>query len=270
MSTGNIEAGVYYESDGSDEHIKKLREYFEKIKEEYSESFGDDLLGFTVNPVKPQSFEFILVGNDDIGLHSYVEVKLQEGIVLGKITSIFAYDMGFFANPFTSQESSVFAPVEDFKTIFSKGKDDEWKKAAIYAYLNNNGNKLKIATADVIGILKDGKLDILRNPFHVGEPVYKISEKTLGKILKKNFSGRDMEVPVKVGVIENSDIDVFVDANEVISKHMLVLGTTGSGKSYFTKRFISSLLESDKEVEVYVLDPHGEYFNDLKSYIDEN
>lgn len=268
LSTGNIEAGVYYEVSDGEEHVDKLVQYFEKVKNEHSGEFDRDLLGFALNPVKPQSFEFILL-DGDVGLQSYVEVRLEKEKVLGRVTSIFAYDMGFFANPFTSQESQVFAPLADFKTIFSDDREGEWKKAAVYAYTNSNGNRVKIATADVMGVVKEGKLDVLRKPFNVGAPIYRVSESTLEEVLKRNFSGKEMKVPVRAGVLEDSEIEVFVDGEEVVKRHMLVIGTTGSGKSYFAKRFICNLLSKDENVQVFIFDPHGEYLEDIKECVSE-
>jgi len=163
LSSGNIEAGVLYDSSDGDEQVGKLVAYFERVRREHSGEFGSDLLGFTLNPVKPQSCEFILIDED--------------------VRSIFAYDMGFFANPFTSRESLVFAPLEDFRRIFSDSRDGEWKKAAVYAYTNSNGNRIKIATADIIGIVGEGRLEPLRRPFDVGEAVYRVSPDTLREVL---------------------------------------------------------------------------------------
>lgn len=262
LSSGNIEAGVLYDSSDGDEQVGKLVAYFERVRREHSGEFGSDLLGFTLNPVKPQSCEFILI-DEDVSLQSYVEVRLPEGKVLARVTSIFAYDMGFFANPFTSRESLVFAPLEDFRRIFSDSRDGEWKKAAVYAYTNSNGNRIKIATADIIGIVGEGRLEPLRRPFDVGEAVYRVSPDTLREVLTRTLSGERMRAPVKVGVLEDSSIDVFVDAGEVVNRHMLVIGTTGSGKSYFTKRFLCALLKSGWDVQIFVFDPHGEYWEVL-------
>ncbi len=267
ISKGNIEAGVFYDSSDGEEEIEKLISYFESIKEKHSHEFGNDLLGFTLNPVKSHSFEFILI-DEDVSEQSYVEIRLNEGKVLARVTSIYAYDTGFFANPFTSYESPVFAPLEDFKKIFSDDKDKEWKKSAVYAYISGNGNRMKVGTAEVVGIIKEGQLDMVKKPFDVGEGVYKVSEETLNLLMKKTSSGRDMIIPVRVGKLEDSDIDVFVDGKEVVNKHMLIIGTTGSGKSYFAKLFLCRLVQASEDVQVFVFDPHGEYYNDLVDFLD--
>lgn len=118
IDSGNIEAGVYYDEKDDPQKIKELSEYFEKIKREYSVLLDDDIVGFLLSPVKTTSFEFIVL-SPTLSEHEYVEVKTSnEKKILGKITSIYAYNTKFFANPFSSYQSSVFAPLDDFKRIF--------------------------------------------------------------------------------------------------------------------------------------------------------
>ncbi|MEO2068200.1 MAG: DUF87 domain-containing protein [Desulfurobacteriaceae bacterium] len=262
-SQGNIEAAVYYDINDDEEELKKLIDYFERIKTD-STKFDDNLLGFTINPVKSRSFEFILL-EPKVKEQSYVEVKQKEGTILAKITSIYSYDMGFFANPFSSRESPVFGSIDTFKTLFTQKKSKEWKKAAVWSYLNENGDKVRVAVAQVLGIIKDGRLEMLMQPFDVGEAVYSASFETLKALMTKNFSGRNMEYPVKVGNLEDSDTSVFIDGKEITTKHMLILGTTGSGKSHFTKVLLSRFVK-DYPVQFFIFDPHGEYFETQKEF----
>jgi len=259
-SQGNIEAAVYYDINDDKKELKKLIDYFEKIKAD-STRFDDNLLGFAINPVKSRSFEFILI-EPEIKEQSYVEIRQKEGTILAKITSIYSYDMGFFANPFSAGESPVFGSIDTFKTLFTERKDKEWKKAAVWSYLNENGDKVRVAVAEVLGIVRNGKLETLMKPFDVGEAVYLASSDTMKALVKKNFSGRDMAYPVRVGTFEDSNQEVFIDGKEVITKHMLILGTTGSGKSHFTKVFLSRFLKNHP-VQTFIFDPHGEYYEEL-------
>ncbi len=258
--SGNIEAAVYYDVKDSKKEVKELVEYFNQIKKD-SVKFNESLIGFAINPVKTRSFEFILI-EPEVKEQSYVEVKHNDGTVLARITTIYSYDMGFFANPFSAGESPVFGPIDAFKTLFTDRRGKEWKKAAVWSYLNENGDKVKVAVAEVLGIVRDERLETLMKPFDVGEPVYSASSDTLEVLAKKTFSGTEMAYSVKVGTFEDSDQEVFIDGKEVITKHMLILGTTGSGKSHFTKVFLSRFLK-DYSVQAFVFDPHGEYYDEL-------
>ncbi|WP_456427101.1 helicase HerA domain-containing protein [Desulfurobacterium sp.] len=264
--SGNIEAAVYYDIDDDEEEVKELFSYFEQIKSD-SAKFDENLLGFAINPVKSRSFEFILI-EPDVKEQSYVEVKHGEGTILAKIVTIYSYDMGFFANPFSAGESPVFGSVDTFKTLFTGRKGKEWKKAAVWSYLNENSDRVKVAVAEVLGIIKNGKLETNMEPFDVGEPVYLASSDTLRNLVKRTFSGKSMTYPVKVGTFEDGEQEVFIDGKEVITKHMLILGTTGSGKSHFTKIFLSRFLK-DYPVQTFIFDPHGEYYDELSDSISQ-
>ncbi len=263
LSKGNIEAGVFYDLTDDEGQIRELEAYFEKIKE-LSQKLDPEILGFVVNPVKTLSFEFLLL--EDVPEQSYVEVRLRGGDkVLAKITSIYFYDMGFFANPFTAPESGIFAPVEDFRKIFSGGdRSAEWIKSALFAYTNKSRGGVKLATAKVVGLLREDRLDIPESPFPVGSMVYRVSEESLGALLKKTSSGGGMGEPLRVGTVRGSGAGAFIDATQVLKKHMLILGATGSGKSYFAGRLVEKLTGLEN-LTIIILDPHGEYLKDLIS-----
>lgn len=270
-SRGNIEVAVYYETNNNSEssEISRLISYFDKIKKDRDTGWvSDKLVGFVLNPAKTDSFEFFLL-RDDLEEQSYVKVKDEDKIILAKIANIYSYDMGFFANLFSNGDANSYASVNHFELLFASNRDEDWKKAAIRSYLNENGKRIKIAVARVVGEISpsNGKLETFLKPFNVGAEVFKVSSSDLDKLLKTNFNGSRMREPVEIGHLEgNRDVKVFVDFAELSSRHMAVLGTTGSGKSYFTKLLIKRIVETTgEEIEIFILDPHGEYKQELIS-----
>lgn len=258
MTLGNIEAAVYYES--PEEEVKRLEEYFEEIKKEnHSEELKEDLIGFVINPARIQEFEIVLL-EQNVYSEDYVELGSNEGRVLAQILDIQSYDMGFFANPFKGNNFDIFAPIQDFKTVFSDKNDKNWRKAASFAYKNGNGNTVRIARAKVLCLVKEKALESLRAPIEVGSAVYKASDTALERLLRSNISGERMRYPVKVGKLLSKSVEVFVDADQALTKHTIIVGSTGSGKSYFTKLFLSRVAELR---QVFVFDPHGEYYEEL-------
>jgi len=265
---GNIEAAAYI---SEKEDIETLINYYNDIVSD-SIFIDDTMCGFALCPVKTKSFSFVLI-NKDIQEQSYVEVKTGNESVLAKISSIYSYNIGFFSNPFSNSESNVFSPFEDFKTLFSQSNNPNWTKAAVLAYLNEKGNNIRIAEAEIIGSLikdKDAdavKIDTLMRPFDSGSIVFLASDESMKALMRSNFSRSPMKCAVKVGYMNDGKTEVFVDAYEVNTKHMLVLGTTGSGKSYFTKLFLSRLSKpkdnKECDTQIFILDPHGEYYDPL-------
>ena len=270
ISTGNIEVGSLYHEEDEKEEIQKLSNYFEEIKTKHSLEIRDNLIGFCLNPVSTTSFEFIVV-DPDIEEQSYVEVIDDDIPILGKITSIYSYCIGFFTNPFSNGESNLFAPSDDFKTIFFGDKHQDWKKAATFAYMAQNDGLVKVAVCNIIGQIKEGKIDRVRKPFNVGQAVYLASKDKLHSFMKINLNNQIMSLPIPIGKMEGTDIDVYIDIQEVVSKHMFITGTTGSGKSFFVKNLLCKLSESEstQNIKVFIFDPHGEYYQGLKDCIEE-
>ncbi len=247
---GNIEAAVYYSRHDDEEQIRELLGYFGRILEA-SYPLNDSLVGYVINPSGTRSLRAILL---DRRVQEYSFVEIGDG-VLGRIDSIRSYSAGFFNNPFEDGYSDVYAPTGDFMEIFSHNRDMDWMRAAVYSYLNERARKVRIATVSILGRIheqEDGsfRLEPLSVPADVGEPVY-VSGK-VGHLLSKGG--------VAVGRLYGFSTPVEIDHRQILRKHMLVLGNTGSGKSYFTKLFISRLAEKSEDVgRVVVLDPHGEY-----------
>jgi hypothetical protein len=92
----------------------------------------------------------------------------------------------------------------------------------------------------------------------IGDEVHLVSEKEL-----KNIYGQpDEPYFVKLGHISNADsIPALVDVNKLVTRHSLVAGTTGSGKSTTVSSIINALSNDEKypSSRIIMLDLHGEY-----------
>ena len=75
------------------------------------------------------------------------------------------------------------------------------------------------------------------------------------QILKELFK---VKHPIRLGTLVNqSDVEVNVEANPILSRHLAILAMTGAGKSNTVSVLIDQLLGYD--VPVFVFDMHGEY-----------
>ena len=63
-------------------------------------------------------------------------------------------------------------------------------------------------------------------------------------------------------LVAREDIDVFVSADNMVSRHVLVIGMTGSGKSVATRRLMRELMH--KDYPILIIDPHGDYLGIVK------
>ncbi|WP_296789703.1 ATP-binding protein [uncultured Methanobrevibacter sp.] len=102
----------------------------------------------------------------------------------------------------------------------------------------------------ILGDVNDN-LKLPRTPVLPGTEI-RLADKD---ILKDIFEVRN---PLKLGCLVNqSDVDVNVDANPILSRHLAILAMTGAGKSNTVSVLIDQLLSYS--VPVFVFDMHGEY-----------
>jgi DNA helicase HerA-like ATPase len=65
---------------------------------------------------------------------------------------------------------------------------------------------------------------------------------------------------IKVGSLHQDKlVDACVDVDEMLSKHFAVLGTTGVGKSSAVALILQQILETRKDLRIFMLDAHNEY-----------
>ena len=102
----------------------------------------------------------------------------------------------------------------------------------------------------ILGDVNDN-LKLPRTPVLPGTEIHLADKDTLNEIF-------DVKNPVKLGCLVNqSDVEVNVEANPILSRHLAILAMTGAGKSNTVSVLIDQLL--GYSVPVFVFDMHGEY-----------
>ncbi|TDI64721.1 MAG: DUF87 domain-containing protein [Alphaproteobacteria bacterium] len=83
--------------------------------------------------------------------------------------------------------------------------------------------------------------------------------------------GYDPEFDVRIGTLhQDPSIPAYVLTDELLSKHLAILGTTGTGKSCVVALLLRALLKKYTKAHILLLDPHNEYrpcFGDTAEYI---
>ncbi|MBR5504248.1 MAG: ATP-binding protein [Methanobrevibacter sp.] len=102
----------------------------------------------------------------------------------------------------------------------------------------------------ILGDINDN-LRLPRTPAPPGTPVYKASS----EILKEIFQ---MDNSLKLGhLISNEEVEIGVDINKMVSRHLAILAMTGAGKSNTVSVIIDGLLEYNGCMLIF--DMHSEY-----------
>ena len=169
--------------------------------------------------------EVTFISNKMPKVGEYVTIEYEGKKVLGMVENL------------VRGSEALNVDINDFeaiKTISGLIRDDNYIKG-----------KVKL-----LGDVNDD-LRLPRTPILPGTEI-KLAD---GDILKEIF---DVKNPLKLGTLVNqSDIEVNVEANPILSRHLAILAMTGAGKSNTVSVLIDQLLTY--KVPVFVFDMHGEY-----------
>lgn len=118
-------------------------------------------------------------------------------------------------------------------------------------------NEEVIATVRVLGKLNFNgkKVEVLPNrvPIPNGRTVYRLSD----EVLKAIYNPGEGYIEVGTLLLRES-VPIYLNADELVSRHFAVLAVTGAGKSNTVAVMISQIVEKLRGT-VVVLDPHGDY-----------
>jgi hypothetical protein len=163
----------------------------------------------------------------------------------------------------TDFQFSVSGDVDKFEYVQVLDKSNNYILCQVIE-LEKDRDK-SIAFCNVIGYRdKDNRLRGLGAPLAPGTEVLYADDKfvknTLGLEKSKNAAF--------IGTLEGREnVQIFLDLNKLLTKHVAVLAKTGAGKSYVVGVLLEELLEN--KIPILIIDPHGEY-STLKYPNDEN
>ncbi|MCD6434557.1 MAG: DUF87 domain-containing protein [Candidatus Diapherotrites archaeon] len=170
---------------------------------------------------------------------SYVEIDYDEGTMICLVTQLIK------TNRYFERADSV-KEIETNNEIARNFPIAEWE--------------FLVAKAKPLGCLAElGKKKIVKRvslPPAPGSKVFAAEKKNLF-----NFLGLD-ENGLNLGNVEFHDIEMKVNMDSLLRKHLAIVAMSGAGKSYLVSVLIEELLERKKELgrlAIVVIDPHGEY-----------
>ncbi|UZN23419.1 DUF87 domain-containing protein [bacterium 3DAC] len=277
---GNREVAILVEDEDT---VSELAEYFQNIWKEAYE-YSPDLVGMIMNPSRSSHLEVLLLRPSyevPEGTLLLVPWDTEDGRVeiILRVDSVIAYNTGFFLNPFGSESSGIFPNPAEITFVNDEDKPHAWRVGALLSYVEKSSN-FYMARCSVLGVhvVDDDKsrIEPLFSAPPIGLPVYKDSSGKLAEMLRKDMSGTPMDIPVEIGVLYGTKVPIHVDVSYLArrdrARHMAVLGTTGSGKSFFAQKIlVPGILETvSKEglfkdwFKIVVIDPHGEWSEKLR------
>ncbi|ASJ10484.1 DNA helicase [Thermococcus sp. P6] len=119
-------------------------------------------------------------------------------------------------------------------------------------------NEALIVTVHILGRISFGKnVEIVpsRVPVPNGNGVYRAST----ELLRALYRGGEGFIELGT-LLLREDVPVYLNVDELISRHFAILAVTGAGKSNTVSVMLGGLIEKLRGT-VVVLDPHGDYVN---------
>jgi DNA helicase HerA-like ATPase len=128
--------------------------------------------------------------------------------------------------------------------------------------LDAEGCELYEITVETIGYFHPGLGDFVnpRIPPRPGDPVFLASSETLSACLSPRRAGEVGSAHVgSLLTREAGEVPVVLSIKDVVSTHLAILASTGSGKSYTAGVLVEELMRPYNRAAVLIVDPHGEY-----------
>ncbi|MBI5158668.1 ATP-binding protein [Candidatus Micrarchaeota archaeon] len=180
------------------------------------------------------AFHFV-VNSSRVRKGQFVQTRTDDGLLFGAVTDITRANR-YFERAESVAEYSRSAPIaENFPTT-------DWEYT--------------VACVKALGVFQNDFLLRSTFPAAPGEKVFSADEEQLRRFLGFVDDG------LNLGKLQNHDVEVKVKMNNLLQKHLSVLGISGSGKSYFMSCLIEELLERKPEhgrIASVIVDIHGEY-----------
>jgi hypothetical protein len=92
-----------------------------------------------------------------------------------------------------------------------------------------------------------------------GKEVYLAEKEVIEEALLKKKAGENGSIHIGYLLNREDDVPVTLDTSLVVSEHLCILASTGSGKSYLAGVLVEELLKPYNSAAVLILDPHSEY-----------
>jgi DNA helicase HerA-like ATPase len=151
------------------------------------------------------------------------------------------------------KEGNMLAQIMDIREISDLKFDDA-------TMMMHSGEMPTIRTslsafADVIGYRdKKGLLQSPKSPFSSGTAIMRANEDLIRHVLGLSAS---KENGAYIGLLKGHDLQVFLNVDALVQKHICILAKTGGGKSYACGVLIEEMMKH--KIPLIIIDTHGEY-----------
>ena len=142
--------------------------------------------------------------------------------------------------------------------------DPNTPPAMVSSLIGLNGDACEIyeITVETIGYFNETLKDFVnpRIPPNPGDAVFLASSETLSQMLSPKRAQEQGSAHIGSLLTRKAgEVPVVFSVKDVVSTHLAILASTGSGKSYTAGVFVEELMQPYNGAAVLIVDPHGEY-----------
>jgi DNA helicase HerA-like ATPase len=142
--------------------------------------------------------------------------------------------------------------------------DPEVSPSSVSAMIGLDGDALEIyeISVETIGYFSRNLNDFEnpRIPPQPGDRVFLASSETLAEMLSPRRLSETGSAHVGSLLTRDAgDVPVVLSVKDIVSTHLAILASTGSGKSYTAGVLVEELMRAYNRASVLIVDPHGEY-----------
>lgn len=186
------------------------------------------------------------------------------GRIFGEPTDdiISMVSLKYYSGKFAQTQEPNTGLFSVYKITENKARNRNFAAPENIKYLHPNEDIAKdviyLFEARRIASVKDGKLNEQILPAYPGQLVYQAEDRNVAAAYGIDPTG----IPVG-GLSHAKDVRVCLNPDKIFNPHLLVVGRTGSGKSYFTQGLVRQMQKADWTVLIF--SPSDEYNNVVKS-----
>lgn len=253
----NQELGVVVK--GEEKLLADLASRFSEIWES-SQWVSPETFGIVMDFPTARGYSFVAIREVAVGQYA-TATDGRGNVSIGRVVEITAYNRSFPRMNQSMWLTQGYAgatewrgsqEIPDLQSLFS-GPAKEQGFLVTKTFFDPQ-SVFSVARVEVLKQEQDNVLVSPSTPVAPGADVRRASPEILARLLGEG----DLLLGT---VLHHRDVQVRLKSEEILSKHMAVLGMTGSGKSNALKVLISNLLADPPRpaLRVVVIDTHGEY-----------
>ena len=247
----NEEGGVLVEDEAT---AADAAEHFDAIWAA-AEEIGPDLVGVVMDFPSVREFRFVAIA--DVAAGQLVTASDGAGLtVVGEVADLTTYNQSFpqmteemFLTQGYGSATGRRVALPDLPSLFSHPvKDHGFLVAKTFFHPES---AFAVARVRVLRALRGGEPSAATAPIPPGSNVSRPAPAVLRRLLGDG--------DLRLGRLQrHPGVGVHLRRDEILMKHLAVLGMTGSGKSNAVKHLLRELLHSHP-LRAVVVDTHGEY-----------